>query len=174
MGRAQSVRANDLLSPLFGSSSRAGRSLPARKLAASAVAGLIPAGCIRFIQKERTLFSSQTLLHGQRRRCSRAEASGASVCEPPQGGASARTAEAGFLRKPNTEQLIPTSQSALPPVAYSSLLRSCEQFTIHNFVINLGRVRLRTIPSKEENNKRSAVKHLYRLHTDSSSLCSSE
>ncbi len=31
MGRAQSVRANDLLSPLFGSSSRAGRSLPQRR-----------------------------------------------------------------------------------------------------------------------------------------------
>ena len=34
--------------------------------------------------------------------------------------------------------------------------------------------RLRTMPSKEEKDKRSAVKHLYRQHTDSSSLCSSE
>ena len=32
----------------------------------------------------------------------------------------------------------------------------------------------RTMPSKEEKDKRSAVKHLYRQHTDSSSLCSSE
>ena len=45
-------------------------------------------------------------------------------CEPPQGGASARTAKAGFLCKPNTEQPISTSQPALPPVTYSSLLRS--------------------------------------------------
>jgi len=32
----------------------------------------------------------------------------------------------------------------------------------------------RTMPSKEEKDKRSAVKHLYTVHTDSSSLCSSE
>ena len=32
----------------------------------------------------------------------------------------------------------------------------------------------RTMPRKEEKDKRSAVKHLYRQHTDSSSLCSSE
>ncbi len=64
----------------------ASRSLPTRRLAASAFAGLTPAGCVRFIQKERTLFSSQTLLHGQRRRCSRAEASGASFASLRRAG----------------------------------------------------------------------------------------
>ena len=34
--------------------------------------------------------------------------------------------------------------------------------------------RLRTMPSKEEKDKRSAVKYLYADDTDSSSLCSSE
>ena len=56
-------------------------------------------------------------------------------CEPPHGGASARTAKAGFLRKPNTEQLIPTSQSALPPVAYSSLLRSLQTMCNGHFKV---------------------------------------
>ena len=80
---------------------------------------------LRSLRLERAyVVSSQTLLHGQRRRCSRAEAGGASVASLRRAGLRLARLNAGFLRKPNTEQLIPTSQSALPSVTYSSLPRS--------------------------------------------------
>ena len=72
------------------------RSLPARWIAASAVAGLAaPQAAFASFRKSARCLSSQALLRSALC-CSRAEASGASICEPPQGGASARTAEAGI------------------------------------------------------------------------------
>ena len=73
------------------------------------------------------------------RKSFRAEVRGASVCEPPQGGASARTAERRCLSlqaaaAPNIFSLY---LLALPPVDNTSLPRSWKtiqnaQFTIHN------------------------------------------
>ncbi len=112
----------------------AGRSLSARRLAASAVAGLTPAGCIRFIQKERTLFkfassaSVGAVLFSCRSRRSE-------FCEPPQGGASARTAEAGlYFYKPQPPEHLFLStflrcRQLLIPVCRGV----CEQFSSLSF-----------------------------------------
>ncbi len=88
---------------------------------------------LRTLCSERAqVVSSQTLLRSALC-CFRAEASGASICEPPRGGASARTAKAGFyefglhLKLAHSRTIrtaIPIFHPALPPVAYSSLPRS--------------------------------------------------
>ncbi len=115
------------------SQSRAGRSLPARKLAVSAVAGLAtPQAAFASFRKSARCLSSQALLRSALLLFSCRSPRG-EFCEPPQGGASARTAEAGFyefglhLKLAHSRTIrtaIPIFHPALPPVAYSSLPRS--------------------------------------------------
>ena len=62
----------------------------------------------------------------------------------------------------------PTAASESPTDLLCHSERSEESFPLRT------KGRVRTMPRKEEKDKRSAVKHLYRQHTDSSSLCSSE
>ncbi len=116
----------------------AGRCLPTRKLAASAVAGLTPAGCVRSVQEECTLFkfASSASVGAVLFSC---RSPRGEFCEPPQGGASARTAEAGlyFYKPQPPEHLFP------PPfrVAASCIFQSAAElgtiqnakFTIHNY-----------------------------------------
>ncbi len=116
----------------------ASRSLPARWIVTSAFAGLAaPQAAFALFRKSARCLSSRALLRSALC-CSRAEASGASVCEPPRGGASARTAKAGlyFYKPQPPEHLFP-----LPfRVAASCLFQSAaeprtiqnSQFKIHN------------------------------------------
>ena len=110
----------------------AGRSLPVRKLAASAVAGLTPAGCVRSVQKERTLFKFTSSASRSAQELFSCRSQRGEFCEPPQGGASARTAEAGvYLCK------LRLSRTSFPSpfrVAASCIFQSAAEFA-NNLVI---------------------------------------
>ena len=55
-----------------------------------------PAGCVRFVQKERMLFKFASSASRSVQQLFSCRSPRGEFCEPPQGGASARTAEAGF------------------------------------------------------------------------------
>ena len=159
------------------SSNCASRSLSVRKLAASAVAGLTPAGCVRaFRESVHCKFASSASVGAVvvfvPKPAGRAplRTGICKFCEPPRGVASARTAEAGFyefglhLKLAHSRTIrtaIPIFHPALPPVAYSSLPRSlrimnslvptrCADRSSSRFVILRSR----------------ATKNLYGQHTD--------
>ncbi len=83
------------------------------------------AGCVRFVQKERTLFKFASFASVGAVLSSCRSPRG-EFCEPPRGGASARTAENWCLslQAAAAPNIFSLHLSALPPVAYSSLPRS--------------------------------------------------
>ncbi len=112
----------------------ASRSLPARWIVTSAFAGLaVPQAAFALFRKSARWFKFASFASVGAVLFSCRSPRG-EFCEPPQGGASARTAEAGvYLCKPWPPRTsFSLHFSALPPVAYSSLRRSWEQFRIQN------------------------------------------
>ena len=109
----------------------ASRSLPARKLAASAVAGLAApqATFASFRKSVRCKFASSASVGAVLFSC---RSPRGEFCEPPQGGASARTAEAGvYLCK------LRLSRTSFPSpfrVAASCILQSAAEFANNSVV----------------------------------------